>query len=402
MTYRAVDCQAFAGGFTLGMVQAGFDLVGKKEMIGGFGVPNCMANRHLLGDRWEPDVADPGDWEPIPADVVFGNPPCSGFSLLSSKNFRGMNSPANACMWAFANFTAKTMPLIGIFESVQQAFTGGLDLMRALRERLEDDTGVRWYLTHLLHNNASIGGASIRKRYFWVVHRIPFGIEVPEITRIPTVREVLGDLEGLGDTWLPQPYRRAVSWWARSLRHPNGVVDGHWSLKTLGNRRALELIPRAGWAPGEVISDVARRHFTRHGALPELWNPAQTTRLIESDWQMGFHQQLRWRPERISRVVTGAALGSIIHPIEDRFLTHREVARIQGFPDTWRILPLKGRSNLAATWGKGIPVHVGKWVGQWIIKALDGQPGSHSGTPMGERESKIDITNVFRAATHER
>jgi len=36
--YRAVDCQGFAGGFTLGMVQAGFHLVGKREMKAGFGV----------------------------------------------------------------------------------------------------------------------------------------------------------------------------------------------------------------------------------------------------------------------------------------------------------------------------------------------------------------------------
>lgn len=74
---KAIDCMSFAGGFTLGMVQAGFKLVGKREMKGGFGVANCEANRHLLGYDWQAQACDPKDWQVVPAEVVFGNPPCS-------------------------------------------------------------------------------------------------------------------------------------------------------------------------------------------------------------------------------------------------------------------------------------------------------------------------------------
>lgn len=75
--YRAIDCLGFAGGFTLGIVQAGFELAAKRELPGGFGVPNCEANRHLLGDTWRTQVAKGEEWEVVPAEVVFGNPPCS-------------------------------------------------------------------------------------------------------------------------------------------------------------------------------------------------------------------------------------------------------------------------------------------------------------------------------------
>lgn len=75
--YRAIDALGFAGGFTLGMVQAGFELVAKREMPGGFGVANCEANRHLLGNNWRTQISAPEAWEVMPADVVFGNPPCS-------------------------------------------------------------------------------------------------------------------------------------------------------------------------------------------------------------------------------------------------------------------------------------------------------------------------------------
>lgn len=74
---RAVDVLGFAGGFTLGVVQAGFELVGKREMKGGFGVANCEANRALLGNGWKSQAVDPAEWEVLPAELVFGNPPCS-------------------------------------------------------------------------------------------------------------------------------------------------------------------------------------------------------------------------------------------------------------------------------------------------------------------------------------
>lgn len=76
--YNFVACQAFAGAFDLGMVQAGFQFVHKTEQGGGFGVANCLANRHLLGDRWTYDVGDHVQWHaPKEVDVVAGNPPCS-------------------------------------------------------------------------------------------------------------------------------------------------------------------------------------------------------------------------------------------------------------------------------------------------------------------------------------
>jgi hypothetical protein len=79
MSLRFVDCMCFAGGFTLGAVQAGFELAGKCEMKGGFGAPNCEANRHLLGQDWKLQVGDPSTWEHPGGEVVLvtGNPPCS-------------------------------------------------------------------------------------------------------------------------------------------------------------------------------------------------------------------------------------------------------------------------------------------------------------------------------------
>src|SRR3954468_14092101 len=130
---QAIDVEGFAGGLTLGVVQAGFELAGKRELPGGFGVHSCEANRHLLGYKWNSQVAADYEWTPKQVPLVFGNPPCSGFSLMSASAFRGVNSKINSCMWALVGYAARCSPEIVIMESVQQAFTQGRPLMQQLR-----------------------------------------------------------------------------------------------------------------------------------------------------------------------------------------------------------------------------------------------------------------------------
>jgi site-specific DNA-cytosine methylase len=397
-----MDVQGFAGGFSMGVTQAGLQLIGKCEMKGAFGAANMEANRHLLGNKWDLQVGPQESWENRGAEVVIGNPPCSAFSPLSAKGFRGMGSPVAHCMWAMAQYAARANPYIVTFESVQQAYNQGLPMMRDIRTWLEYETNDKWELYHVLHNNASVGGASIRKRYFWVASRIPFGIEEPTIKRVPLLHDVLGDLMGLGQTWEPQPYRRKPSWWAEHLRSESGAVDGHIGRNdALDVRRALQLLEGTYWNEGEVIGMVAKRYYEEHGCLPSLWgNMAE--KWSKKEWQVGFHQPNKLKWDKMARVITGAVLHKNLHPREDRFLTHREAARIQGFPDDWLIRPLQGVSGLSMTWGKGIPVHAGKWLGKWIKRALDDNPGEYTGELIGEREHVIDFTNVYRQVTSER
>ena len=159
---RAIDVHGFGGGFTLGVVQSGFELQAKFSEQKGFGVYNVLANRHLLGTQWDSIVDDPATWEPLPAELVFGNPPCSGFSTLSRGDFRGIHSPINKYMWHLIEYAGMVAPDLVIWESVQQTFRQGLELMRLLHDRLEEKSGHKYDLYHVLHNNASVGGGSTR------------------------------------------------------------------------------------------------------------------------------------------------------------------------------------------------------------------------------------------------
>jgi DNA (cytosine-5)-methyltransferase 1 len=399
MTYTAIDVMGFAGGFTLGVVQAGFKLTGKRELPGGFGMTNCTENRALLGHDWDAQAGPAESWT-VPSttpDLTFGNPPCSGWSVMSSQKFRGADSPALACTWQFIEFAARTRAPVIIWESVQQAYThrDGLPLMRALRERLEERTGQRYDLTHVLHNAYSVGGPAIRPRYFWVASQVPFGIEVPRPAYTPAFRDVIGDLEALGQTWHPQPYRAPAHPWAERLRSPSGLVDGHISERNPLTGRIRDLLGGVEWQPGESISTVARRYYQTHGELPKSF-AGTAQKLIASDFAMGFTTPTRWREDNPARVITGAGPSLVVHPWRPRMLTHREVARILGFPDDWRILPLRKVGGLGLTWGKGITVDCGRWIASWARAALDGNPGEYAGEELGDRERVIDVTHSWK------
>lgn len=399
MTIRAVDCQGFAGGFALGVVQAGLKLVGKREMGKGFGVANCEANRHLLGNDWHAESCDPAAWT-VPfggAEVVFGNPPCSGFSGMSNKEFRGINSPINHCMWAFVEYAARVKPLIAIFESVRAAYTKGHPLMRDLRARLEARTGTLWTLYHVVHDAYALGGPAIRRRYFWVASRIPFGVEHPELPIAPTLYDAIGDLETLTPRWEAQPYPEYTLdgqppplEWAHRLRAQSGRVDGHATVDNPHAKRLADLAQMIDWQQGESVSSAARRCYEQFGHLPASWKNTEA-HVVKRDFNFGFSSPVRWSYAQPGRVVTGAGPNIGLHPTLPRTFTHREIARILGFPDDWLIEPLKGTPGLTATWGKGITVDAGRWIAYWARASIEGAPGSLPWTEVGSREFEVVV-----------
>lgn len=411
MRYRFIDGHGFAGGFTLGAVQSGLQLVGKRE-TSPFGVANMEANRHLLGESWDTQIdANYDEWEAVPAHAVLGNPPCSGFSLMTHKEHRGVDAAVNACMKGLISFAARVPDVqIVVFESVQQAYTQGIELMRWLRVDLENRTHKKWDLYHVLHNGYSLGGSSVRRRYFWVASQVPFGIDPPRPTRVPTLWDVIGDLEGMDLTWEHQPYRRAAGWWPEEqmIRNGQATTDGHKNIVNRTVMRNFDLITDQNpWPIKATTSSVLRKYYELYGEFPESWRHLQEKMLakrdpVTGDFRMGFIQPVRWHPDRAGRVITGSGMLTAIHPYENRMLTHREVARIMGFPDEWRIYPNRGLNQLAFNWGKGLLVQCGRWIGQWVQEALDGSPGGDRGELIGDRESVFNYTMNHRHLSNER
>ena len=393
--YRFIACQSFAGGLDLGAVQAGLELVHKVEQQGGFGIPNCDVNRHLLGDKWRWQACDPSEWERPHVEVIMSNPPCSGFSPMTDNRHRGVNSKINGCMWALIAYASYVRPTVLVMESVRQAFTIGRSLMQTLRFKLEERTGLRYDQYHVMQDALELGGAARRPRYFMVLSQVPFGVEYPNVTRYPLLRDVWSDLRGHPLTWERQPYRRPATWWSNRARGDETTFDGHMNHNGLPIRRALDLYAQVesngGWPAGWSIGRVAEHCYDTMGKLPDSWTHMIPKLLTKKPrFHMGFASITRWDPDKFGRVIMGSALDMVLHPWEPRTITHREAARVMGFPDDWRILPLRRNAGLRATWGKGVSVQCGRWIGEQVVAALDGGPASYRGREIGEREWLVD------------
>src|SRR5277367_6105108 len=416
MSYRVVCVENFAGGFACGATLAGMHLIANRELPGGFGTPMMEANRIFLGNDWQSQDAPAEHWEPVRADVQLSNPPCSAFSgMTAGYSIHGMDSPINDCMWHAVRFAARTRPAVFIMESVSQAFTNGKALMHRLAQELNEKSGLAYRTTHVIQDNYSLGGVTKRKRYFLVLSQVPFGVEVPELKWLPTVGDALSDLRSLPHQWEPQAYNVPPTWWSHQLRSASGLVDGHHVRSNKHVERLTELVNdlhKAGedpWLPGEAEENIPERYYNKFGSLPETWQYVSSgtggvltreKQLIERGWKTGGFSQTRyWDWSKPGRVINGAGPYMVWHP-DMRQVTHREVARLMGFPDDWRIYPVKDDKALHSYWGKGTSVAPAQWICNWVRNSLDGSPGSITGEPQPDGSHLINVSKHWQLVQH--
>lgn len=377
---RAIDCQGFAGGFTAGVAQAGFELVGKRERAGGFGAESVEANRHIVGSNWELQVGEE-EWKPVRAELVFGNPPCSGFSQQGQLAWRqsgvagGADAPINECMRVFARYAGQCDPVVAAFESVQAAFSKGRHLMLALRDIIEEVSGHRYFLYHVLHNAYDLGGCAIRPRYFWTVSRVPLTFTVDRTPNTTTLWDVLSDLvdQPLNRelTRYAMPFSAASAWVKSNVRWPDvRSLDGHYVRDNVTKQRVQWLHDR-GWNPGETHTDVLFRLLEDDNAEIDDELFGNLARRMKGDIPiLGSFAHKRARADKPSTVLTGAS-ELFVHPTLPRTITLREAYRIQGFPDDWHIGGLSNKAWLYP--GKGIPVTSGYWLARTVSNAIAGE-----------------------------
>lgn len=324
--FTAVDCQGFAGGFALGVTQAGFALTAKREAVN-FGIGALEANRHLLGNDFRSEVRDPSDWTPVKADLVFGNPPCSGFSMSSNWGSEASRLKVNQCMVDFIGYASKCDADVVVMESVPRAWTLGRSWIEQLQEQLNTESGRHYDLMPVLHNSLDLGGVQFRPRFFAVFHRIPFTA--------------------------PEPLGVTVTTAERLHNAPADVT------RETPRINALRKLAESGaWLPGE-------KSFVAHARRPDI------------DIPLGDRVKHGWVPKRMTPegpcpVVQGTAMDMLWHWSEPRPVTYRETARLMGLPDDWDVEPYKAKATNATWFGKGVTVEAASWIAIAVRQALEG------------------------------
>jgi site-specific DNA-cytosine methylase len=395
-----IDCNGLAGFMSLGFVQAGMQMTSRTGTLN-FGNAVAEVNRHHLGNKWNTFFSDdPNEWPVQKADVVVGCPPCSGWSVWSGPANRGPDSAAHEHTRAFMKYAGRVAPKLIVFECVQQAYTQGRDVMNKYRLMVEDISGKKYDLYHVKQNNLQLGGFSYRPRYFWVAVRkgLKFGAQVTEPKEFPKIMDIIGDLANLPQQWEEQKYIEKHSKFTKYLRSQNGKVNGHIGKNTIHSQRIQEvfdIIGNEGWpGNGDLGGAIKKAVELNDGKFPQKWIDI-SARVVRKNYKLGFSQPYRWKEDHWCNVITGSALDHVVHPTEPRLLTHRECARMQGLPDDWDIEGAKDYSAMQAVWGKAVPVHAAKWLGDAVVASLDGEPNGPQGELIGDREWLIDTDKGF-------
>jgi DNA (cytosine-5)-methyltransferase 1 len=319
--FTAIDLFSGCGGLTLGLKQAGFDVVAaiEVEATAIYAYRRNHPEVKLKGRNIERVTAwsliDELNLQGGQLDLLAGCPPCQGFSVLRTQN--GAKSPddkRNKLVYEMLRFARVLRPSAVMIENVPKlrdhpSFT---DLCKGLNR-------IGYKLTWEVKDASRYGVPQRRKRLILLAGR---GFEIPladESSDLITVRKAIGGLSRAGtsgDELHDLPERRA--------------------------ERVLQLI-------GEIPKD--------GGSRTDLPEARQLKCHIRQD---GFHDvygRMSW--DEVAPTITSGchnpSKGRFLHPEEDRAITLREAALLQSFPQTYRFPLTGGKEAIALMIGNALP-----------------------------------------------
>lgn len=400
-----IDLFAGAGGMSLGFEQAGFDIRAAVEIdpihcaVHKFNFPRCaVVPRSVIGLSAD-QVRAAAKLKPGQRiDVVFGGPPCQGFSMIGH---RALDDPRNRLVLEFVRLVAELDAKYFVFENVKGLTVGRHrsfldDLVKAFRAK-----GYEVRLPWQVFDAADFGVPQHRERLILVGAKC--GLAIPEYpTAIvrpadepsdsdlpvgPTAREALADLPD-ADSFEVLEHCDSVA----------GVRFGKPSrfaaeLRCLTNDAWHYGYPRK-WDPTVLTSswrtehtDISRRRFAE--TLPGATEPISRFYKLRAD---GLSNTLRAGTDGARGAFTSPRPIHYAHP---RCVTVREMARLHGFPDWFRLHSTKWHG--ARQIGNAVPPPLARAVASEIMRALGVKPTRPS-KALALGDESLLFTTVSEAA----
>jgi DNA (cytosine-5)-methyltransferase 1 len=345
----AIDLFCGAGGFSAGLLQAGFDIVGAVDAwpvaVETYGlnfthpVLNADVSELTAATFWKRVGR-----EPVPIDIVVGGPPCQGFSIQR----RGNDEDArNDLVSMYARFVCDVRPRMFIMENVPGLLgKRGREILDRFVTTVErGGYGVRYALV----NAADFGVPQRRRRVLFFGWRLedvapfipPIPTHSPEKHR--TVREAL-----MG---LPAPSAdRASAASDDPLHYRMRLSDRNVArLRQIPPGKGFESLPVDQRADCHKQGADRIGHRNVYGRLDYDVPSATITARFDSFTR-----------------------GMFAHPAEHRNITLREGSLLQSFDRDFRF---KGtQEEMAALIGNAVPPLLARVMGSAIAEHLLGLP----------------------------
>jgi DNA (cytosine-5)-methyltransferase 1 len=341
---NVIDLFAGVGGLSLGACRAGFHLSLAVEM------ENHAMQGHQLNfpsvTHLKEDVSqltgkvllDKSGMRLGQLDGLIGGPPCQGFSVMGE---RSEEDPRNALFTKFFSLVAETGPKFFMAENVPGILESRYDSLRADAFALLPNNYV--IIPPMRIKASDYGASTVRERVFFIgylrdeVAQLCQEDFTPQnIITPPNVGEALAGLPtDISPNWLTE----ADSWRAITISEDAQFREADNIPYGVGNAEAVRRYKNE-----QVVSGC---FGTRHS--PEI---AKRYGQLKPKQKDVISKAVRLDAKGLCptlRAGTGPDKGSYqavrpIHPTENRVITPREAARLQGFPDWFRFAPSKWHS----------------------------------------------------------
>lgn len=396
----AVDLFSGAGGFTLGLEQAGFDVVAAVEYdpvhaaTHEFNFPDTAMVCAGVSDLAASDLRGRACLGNRRIDLVVGGPPCQGFSLIGK---RAIEDTRNRLVFDFHRLVVGMEARYFIMENVPGMKAGaqaGLlaELVSAFSESgyecrpvsllTATDFGVPQERTRLFLVGAASGEAPPRPPS---PTTSPTGLLLP---RCPTVWDAFGDLPEVQDypELLDCDETRAdftkPTAYAEEMRCLALALDDY-SYGRLWNPDLLTSSMRTVHTP----ESIRRFEETPPGSV----EPVSRFLRLKPD---GFCNTLRAGTDSKRGAHTSPRP---IHPFAPRVVTVREAARLHSFPDWFRLHATKWHGFRQV--GNAVAPRVGRAMGRSVMDALGHIPKAPAGT-VALGDTTLLTLSMSEAAEH--
>lgn len=251
--------------------------------------------------------------------IVFGGPPCQGFSLSNTMT-RNMQNPNNSLFEEFVRFVAILQPTWFLFENVEGFMRFEKGKIRNKVKTCFEELG--YTVNDSLLTASDYGVPQHRNRFIMVGNRNGILFQFPEKqTKLPyTVNDAINDLPNLtnGESADSLPYKLPIS-----------EVSEYAKLMRKGSRRSKQnYVSRNADYVIERYKYIGQGHNWQ--AIPEeLMKNYKDRKQCHS----GIYKRLE--ANKPSVVISNYRKNMLIHPFQDRGLSVREAARLQSFPDNF-------------------------------------------------------------------
>lgn len=350
---QGIDLFAGAGGMSAGAIACGIRVQYAVEM-------DChaaatFAANHSTTSLLNCDVRCVGlgqlsSFERNLPTVVFGGPPCQGFST-SNQRSRSYENEKNWLFTEYLRLVGEVRPDWVVFENVKGLIEteSGFFLDAALKGF--KDAG--YTTNHFVLNSADYGVPQRRNRLFIVgsLHGLEIAPPIATTKNYVTVGQALADLPDLenGDSVCELAYsRQARTNYARSMR--GGLAKCSNNLVT-GN--APYIVERY-------------KHIPQGGNWEDIPKHLMSNYADAQRCHTGIYRRLR--EDEPSVVIGNFRKNMLIHPRKHRGLSVREAARLQSFPDNFRFFGSIGFQQQQV--GNAVPPLLAKAVFAQIVSAL--------------------------------